>query len=607
MNVNKFDHVFTRCHYKRTRSYTGKDTTEYSSLPPMQQSQRSQQSRGKSAPANKPNGLVIGPQQSDAEYKEHLIQLCMLMGATREELCPTQKPDTEPRQTKKETRGPGNGQPIQQQPTPQPRNVATAAKTAPRKAVAAVAKTAPPQAVAAAAKTAPPQAVAAAAKTAPRQAVAAAAKTAPRQAMRQQQSVAAVTLPQQVRGPTAYQQPPDSYPVSVAVAKTAQPAQARGQQRGQQTVANNWTVNMRPASENHVVRHPKAADNTETFRQLNSTCPAFKLIAIPPIANELSFPGVEKRIDMKTVNEGKDPTEILWLMGDEAKETFGTTDTQTSRIGKQIPIDQLPGGLGVLSVDKREMNEEQINELHRMEDRAAFALQELFTQEDQNPSTGLTFMPMKKRGKNILGFNKSKGPAGYKGSVTFGRNYSPTIADVFSYLPPDLAEYLMSYLKGIAEYIGCPYDCIPEWVLILLQYIRGGFPFHVDGVADFNNHAGIIANIAMGSYGERRLSNPKYFDLVKLLPDTEGPQAFRMTHDQFDCTYMSGESRVLWGHGIPIVPRIQQTAGIKMGENTLMWRHKWMKEILFEFPKFPKPVSYIDTIVAVEEGRKRLV
>ena len=411
--------------------------------------------------------------------------------------------------------------------------------------------------------------------------------------------------------PSAYLPPPRSYPNNRAMT-VANPVRSSSQQTGvqhqrgrtQTDAANDWTINTHLESEKYTVLHPNAVQNNAAARQLAISRPAFKLIAVKPDAKELSFPGVENRINMDRVCEGETPTEILWLLGDEAKEKKGMTDTQTSRVGKQVPVAQLPGGLGVLTVDKRGMSEEQKNEHHRMEDRAALALQALFAQEDLNPSTGLTFMPLKRKGKNILGFNKSKGPAGYKGPNKYGRNFSPTIADIFSYLPADLAEYLMSYLKGLAEYIGCQYDCIPEWVLILLQYIFDGFPFHTDGVADFNHYAGIIANIAMGFFGNERLSHPKHFDLVKLIPDTEGPQAIRITHDQFDCTYMSGESRVLWGHGIPKCTYIQQTAGIKMPENIHDWKHKWIKEISFEFPKFPKPVVYIDTVVAIEEGKK---
>jgi hypothetical protein len=261
-------------------------------------------------------------------------------------------------------------------------------------------------------------------------------------------------------------------------------------------------------------------------------------------------------------NDGKsyDPVDFIWHIGNMIKKLGISIVNQCTR-GKQV---QYPPGASVISPSD-EFYREKLPKI-------AEAFKQMAEHQNRMPSPGF-YHPMDKvKGKMILGYIRP--PDGEKHPE---RYYTPTLADVISYLSEELQEVVIAYLKGIADFIGAPYESIVRWKLIIPVYpgedstikVDGpaGFPPHTDGIASFDSYPGMVFNVAMGlPFTHSGEENKKYFDYIHLFDrDThyDHKKVHRMELKQGDVSITSGLSRFFWAHGVPEQPNTQLTLAIK--------------------------------------------
>jgi hypothetical protein len=357
---------------------------------------------------------------------------------------------------------------------------------------------------------------------------------------------------------------------------------------------------------NFVPVHPNDHENKENLQIRLQHGDHLNLTPVKSTVNKLIHPSLSDGLDPQQVLHGegidlKKPSDILWITGNMAGKTygqFGLQGTQRTEIGDAV---ETPPGTATLRPSPDQM--------HRFQ-KAAVLIDKLIQKEQECPSMGFTYAPesseeqvdnkIKKeaaggrpfnakehhKGKLILGYNP------FKRTKKGWRNYTMKIADLLYYLDADLAEFVIAYCKGLARIIGCPYDCIANWTIIIIRYRKGsGFVFHIDGIADFGNYPGMVFNLNLSLH-----AHPKYFDLIDLRARSN-LDAVRFTLQQFDTSVMTGVPRILYAHGLPAnVPYELTTLAVKCPENPLEFKHPWVKEIQIIFPPlvFAKRIQYID-------------
>jgi hypothetical protein len=315
--------------------------------------------------------------------------------------------------------------------------------------------------------------------------------------------------------------------------------------------------------------------------------------------NELCCENGEELISEET-GEPKNPVDFMWHAGHVASKKFGIASVAEGIKGAEVPY---PKGASVICPPD-EFVKEQLQ-------KVAEAFTILVEREWANPSMGFFRKRCPVKGKLILGYNK---PADHerKDGVKY---YAPTLADNLSYLSEELRDVVVAYLKGNADYIGAPYECIPDWKIIFPVYPgkesrikvegRSGFPPHLDGVKDFKNHPGMVFNYAFGMpFAPDGSKNYKYFDYIHLYDKSchrSLKQIYRMQLEQGDISITSGEARINWAHGVAEQDNTQITVGIKTGPIEYKADRPAYNKIdpdCFEFGS--GPVHYIDHAEALK-------
>lgn len=392
----------------------------------------------------------------------------------------------------------------------------------------------------------------------------------------------------------------------------------------------SWTVNK--VGPNHVVMHPQAEANDRKFKELIDAENDRRLLKMSskgdatmhpePKGSDIKYvlqfvkedifintdPRLKKGINREAMlsEKGKpltDTVEQIWKMGSEMGR-FGTSDTDEAHLGRPAAR---PHGTGVLRPPP---------ELLPQFDEFNMLLNQFVDQQMKAPSIGATFPPQTcekeinesiekekkagkgfdpeahfKDGKVIIGYNSFKSTAeGYP-------NYRMPVADLLHYISEDLAKHIIAYCKALAEIIGCSYDSIGSWTIIIIRYRDGGgFKFHIDGIAGFGNYPGFVFNLNMSLQ-----DLVKYFDIINVRNGSK-PTTVRYALRQYDTHVMSGESRAFDGHSVPRAHKkmpagfVMTTLGIKCPEQALKYKHPWVKEMSLSWNtvRFEKKIQYID-------------
>jgi hypothetical protein len=258
-----------------------------------------------------------------------------------------------------------------------------------------------------------------------------------------------------------------------------------------------------------------------------------------------------------------DPVDVVWRWGELLKNAIGTLTADPRFLGDKVPY---PSGLAVF----RPSGEGADGRLEEVARR----LVALFDREESNPTLGFSSaLPGQySGGKILLGYSKRKLPEGQLG-------YSNTFADNVAFLRDDvLSGYLVGVAKGIADCLGIQYDRIPDWAVLIAGYNTrthlvfsakdNGFHIHTDGCRDFGNYPGVVANMTICPRRPDGKEAIKYFDLANILGKQE---ILRLALKSGDVTFLSGEPRFSWGHGVSNVETEQThiTLAFKLGYEEL--------------------------------------
>jgi hypothetical protein len=361
----------------------------------------------------------------------------------------------------------------------------------------------------------------------------------------------------------------------------------------------NFTINPHDA-DSDPVPHPYNQDNKDRLVNRLTKTSYIPLVPVEPevysLRNEAFRDGIPVQkitTDAKTGKPLKTAADIMWNAGYLAGAKYKTLDLRNGAADVGPPV-EAPLGTAVL---------EPLAAYVPVFDRAAQQLERLFDYEKKRPTLGFSNPPLRggKCGKTFLGYNPNKrGPRG-------GRNFAATLADILFYLPEELADFVVAYCKGLAMIIGCSYDCIPQWTVILIEYADGsGFMFHIDGITDFGNYPGFIFNLSLAYFGDQRAHHPKFFDMIDL-STASNVNAVRFRLQQYQTHAMSGTSRIYKPHGVPKGPSEKKfTIAIKCPYISIEYKHSWIKEVVIVFAgiRFDKPVQYIDGNEALAAVRR---
>ena len=364
---------------------------------------------------------------------------------------------------------------------------------------------------------------------------------------------------------------------------------------------NNWTFNSIGSSV--TLNHPLKNKNDGKMEERIGNGGVIDLRFDIADVHRFEHPNTRKGLtaDQIMVENGirlKTASDVMWHAGNLAGRKFGVFDSKDVVVKGRVDC---PPGTAVLVPLPSEYGKF---------DRAAALVEEMFRREDENPSIGFNFpsfvsakktdIPQKafapqndrQPDKNFLGYNAEK--AGMNG----GKNYAPTLADIFSYLDEELADFLMEYLKGLAMKIGCSFDAIPLMTIIFIGYNPGhGFKHHIDGITDFGNYPGFIINLTLAVLEHAAQEEPKYMDLIDLstsenLNAVRFELRHRMTH------VMSGQARISYTHSIESGGHTKKfTIATKCPHLALQYKHAWIKEarITFGEIEFNALIQYIDS------------
>jgi hypothetical protein len=125
--------------------------------------------------------------------------------------------------------------------------------------------------------------------------------------------------------------------------------------------------------------------------------------------------------------------------------------------------------------------------------------------------------------------------------------WKSSICDNIARLPPIVAKFVVSYLKGLAALFECSHADILTGSMMLLDYSEdGGFSSHIDGYKDFNSQAGFVVLLSMSDIEDEL----KSFDLTPIW-DQSTDKPIRITTTGNQAILLTGLARVDEPHSIP--------------------------------------------------------
>ena len=317
------------------------------------------------------------------------------------------------------------------------------------------------------------------------------------------------------------------------------------------------------------IMHPKNAQHVSDLRGALERLPALRLtISATPNCTELRNHG-RVRVAPSMLKDA-DPTGRAWEAGNLSRKV-GKTFMQD---GTDIKA-RIHEGMAVINVPECPADDPMLI------GRAVASLSEFVKrQEDRGRrDPAATFSDRGPDGKFMIFYNHRRsdemeqGPDGKYRHVQYSDapapppkthvnvHYGPSISNVIAALPRATADFVVMYLKGLAELFECAADEIMGWSLMLLDYCAdGGFSSHIDGIRGFNNQAGFVVLLSLSDVEDQ----PKSLDLIPI-STLSRDRPIRITTKGRESILMTGLARVDEPHSIPFNNRRGgRTLAIKM-------------------------------------------
>lgn len=300
--------------------------------------------------------------------------------------------------------------------------------------------------------------------------------------------------------------------------------------------------------------HPCNDTHTEYVRDALMNLPALHL-TINPEPNCTELHNRSKVRVSKSMLNGGEPIERAWQVGQISRKVGKTYDFHGTDIRTKMH-----SGMAVINapqspLDDPHFMEDVVNSLARFVKKQEAEPNRLIVPEDRGSDGKLMFFYSHRKSDEV-----EKGPdgkwrirvfadaKGVKKEKRYADIYwSPNICNVIAFLPKLVAEFVISYLKGLAVLFECSHDEILKASLMLLDYsLDGGFGSHTDGIAAFMRQAGVVAMISMPDIddGLKSLDLTPIWDHTKDIPT-------RITIERNQAILMTGLARVDEPHSVP--------------------------------------------------------